>query len=108
MTHDEKVQQMTARNEAICRFYADDHTLAECGKKFGLKRQRIQQILQAAGVWRQYARTGRNKHLGVTVSEEDKMALTAEAKRRGVSVSSLTADTIREMLAGLPRQEGMA
>jgi hypothetical protein len=108
MTEEEKRAQMAARDAEICALYLTGASLAECGKKYGLKRQRIKQIVQKAGVWREYVRpptNGRDEFLGVNISEEDKLALRDEAKRRGISMSALTADLIKDMLAELPRHE---
>lgn len=100
MTPEEKQAQMEARNLEICQMYLSGASLAECGKKFGLKRQRIKQIVQAAGIWRARPKTsdGRDDFLGVNISESDKQALREEAARRGLSMSQLTAELIREML----------
>lgn len=103
MTHEEKQRQMEQRNADICSYYKADHNVAECGKRFGLKRQRILQILQASGVWQPYEKTGRDVFLGISLTEGDKAALRAEAERRGVSMSALSAEAIKEMLAALPQ-----
>ena len=94
MTPDEKKDQMTARNAAICAYYANGATLAQTASRFQLGRQRVAQILQAGGVWRPYVKNGRTKFLGVTVSEETKDALKAKADANGVSVSKFTSDVL--------------
>ena len=66
---------------------------------FGLKRQRIKQIVVTAGIWRERLPPDRDEFLGVNLSEDDKEALRREAARRGVSMSALTSDLIKEMLA---------
>lgn len=104
MSDEDKQAAMNERNAAICKMYLEGETLAACGKRFGLKRQRIKQIVKDAGIWREYHRpppNGRDEFLGVNISESDKIALRKEAKRRGLSMSALTADLISEMLAEL-------
>ena len=86
------------RNEAVCAYYTEGHKLSECASHFRLGRQRVLQILQAAGVWKPYEKGKRTKFLGVSVSEETKSGLRVKAEREGVSVSKL-ADEILE--AGL-------
>lgn len=95
---EEKREEMRLRNEAICRSYQDGRNLAEIGKEFGLKRARIQQILQAAGVWRPLVREPRDEFVGVTVTRETKAALAAKAKERGVSVSRLASQTFEDLV----------
>lgn len=99
MTDDEKRQQMTQRNADICAYYKAGHKLSECASRFGLGRQRVQQILLAAGIWKPYVKGDRTEFLGVSVSAADKAALTEEAARRGLSMSALTSDLIKDMLA---------
>ena len=101
MIDEEKKIQMTQRNAAICAHYQAGHKLSECASRFKLGRQRVQQILKAAGIWKPYIKNDRTKFLGVTVSEADKAALTLEAARRGISMSALTSDLIKDMLASL-------
>lgn len=99
MTEDERKTRMTQRNTAICMYYTEGHKLSECASRFKLGRQRVLQILQNAGVWKPYVKGDRTKFLGISVSEEQKAALQREAVRRGISMSALTADLIKDMLA---------
>ncbi len=99
MTDDEKREQRRFRDAAICRHYQAGHTVAQCASAFRLGRMRTFQILQKAEVLRPRVKVNRTKHLGVMINEDDKAALTEEAKRRGVSTSELTSDLIRDMLA---------
>lgn len=93
-------EERRARDAEICQRYLSGLSLAESGRPFGIGRQRVKQIVQAAGVWRAAKKTnGRDEFLGVNISEEDKQALREEAARRGLSMSALTADLIRDMLA---------
>lgn len=99
VTNEEKLQQMTERNAAICAYYQAGHKVSQCASQFRLGRMRVIQVLQKAGVWRPYVKNARTEFLGVSVSEVDKLALRVEAERRGLSMSALTADLIRKMLA---------
>lgn len=90
------------RNEEICRLYVSGLTLNQCGDIFKLSHERVRQILRKAGVFkrdRAVERSDRDEFLGVNLTEADKDALRAEAERRGVSMSSLTSDLIKDMLA---------
>lgn len=100
MTPDERKAQMNERNAAICDYYQQGHKLAECASRFKLGRQRVLQILQAAGVWRPYVKSKRTEFLGVTVSEATKENLKTAADARGVSVSQFTADALDDALKG--------
>jgi hypothetical protein len=95
------------RDLEICRFYLAGRTLEEIGQHFGVKRQRIKQIVKRAGIWRPQAQpeSVRDHFVGVTLSESDKTALRAEAERRGISMSTLTAELIKEMLAERKNEE---
>lgn len=95
------------RNEEICRLYVGGLTLRECGQHFKLSHQRVRQILRRAGVFKRdqlVERSDRDEFLGVNLTEADKIALRAEAERRGVSMSALTSDLIRDMLSTLEAQ----
>lgn len=94
------------RDAEICRLYRDEHlTLEQCGERFKLSRQRIKQILKAHGIQPNPRRaSGRDEFLGVSVTEEDKAALKAEAETRGTSMSKLTSDMIRELLEKIRRE----
>ena len=94
MTPDERKAQMNERNAAICAYYEQGHKLAECASRFKLGRQRVLQILQAAGVWHPYVKSDRTLHLGVTVSPEAKRDIEAAAGMKGVSVSQFAADAL--------------
>lgn len=94
MTSDEKAAQMKQRNDAICAYYREGHKLAECASRFKLGRQRVLQILQAAGAWRPYEKNGRDKHLGVTVTGQLHADLKEAAAERGVSTSKLVSDIL--------------
>lgn len=100
MTPEERKMQREARDKAICDRYQQGHKLAEVASHFKLGRQRVLQILQAAGVWRPYVRGNRTEFLGVTVSEDAKERLKAAADAKGVSVSQFTADALDEALKG--------
>ncbi len=110
MTPEEKQAQMNARNAEICQMYMSGATLAECASRFGVKRQRIKQIVEDAGIWRPYVRpprSDRDEFLGVNLTEADKDALREEATRRGMSMSSLTATLIRDMLDEIRVKEAL-
>lgn len=98
MTNEEKREKLERRNLDICAYYVAGHRLSECASKFGLGRQRVQQILQAGNVWKPYARSDRTKFLGVSVSEQTKTKLEALAESRGVSVSKLTSDELDRLV----------
>ncbi len=99
MTAQDKKDRMDQRDAELIVFYERGNTLTKTAKKFRISRQRALQILQVYGVWKPYVKTDRTKFLGVFVTKEDKKALKAEADRRGVSMSKLSADVIKEMLA---------
>lgn len=99
MSEDEKKARMAQRDAAICAYYKEGHKLAECSSRFRLGKQRILQILQAAGVWKPYEKTKRTKFLGVNVTEETKEALKREADKKGVSVSKLASDKLDATVA---------
>lgn len=98
MTSDEKATQMAERNAAICAYYLQGRKLSECASHFKLGRQRIQQVLQQAGVWKPYVKSDRTKFIGVTVSEPTKEALQTRAEAEGVSVSRLVSDKLDAMV----------
>lgn len=97
---------MQTRNNEIAKLYLEGKTLEECGEIYRISRQRIKQILKKYGVWRKRAESSdlRDELLGVTLSKADKLALREEAQRRGLSMSALTSDLIKEML-GRPKEE---
>ena len=98
MTDDEKRAQMTQRNAAICAYYGAGHKLKDVASHFRLGRQRILQILLAAGVWQPYVKGSRTRFLGVTVSEDTKDALTRKANAEGKSVSKMVSDVLDEVV----------
>lgn len=104
------------RNDEICKLYTvEGLTTQQCAERFKISRERVRQILRRAGIYRKdraeqkilglrngvVETAARDEFLGVNLSESDKHALRAEAERRGVSMSSLTSDLIKEMLAAL-------
>lgn len=91
-------KKMEKRNDAICACYAEGKSLAECGRKFGLGRQRVQQILKKAGAWRPHTPSGRTNHVGVTVTQETKKKLKELADENDMSVSELTAKALDELV----------
>ena len=107
MTTEERQARSAQRNADICAYYqqginASATTSAAakaCASRFGLGRQRILQILQTAGVWKPYVKTGRTKFLGVNISEQTRDALKEKASEAGVSVSRMVSDVVDEMVA---------
>jgi lambda repressor-like predicted transcriptional regulator len=89
----------STRNDSICAAYQTGLTLAAIGRQFGLSRPRIQQILKKAGVWVPSTKRRRTEYLGVTMTEQTKAALKVEAEKRGISLSALSDETLKEMLA---------
>lgn len=98
MTEDEKRELKLERNRMICAYYAQGHKLRQCATHFRLGRQRILQILQQEGAWVPYVKMGRNKFLGVNVTERTKRKLKEKADEQGISVSRLASDTLDEMV----------
>lgn len=96
MTVDEKKIQMTQRDAAICEYYVAGHKIAACASQFKLGRQRILQIIKAAGVWKPYTKMDRTRFLGVNVTDATKGALKVRAGKRGISVSQLSSDILDE------------
>ena len=99
MTTEEKANQMTTRNAAIAAHYQAGHKVREIASEFKLGRQRIMQVLQAAGVWKPYVKGERTKFLGVNVSEETKDGLKAKADEAGKSVSRFASDVLDAAVA---------
>lgn len=90
---------MKERDQRIIDLYRSGSPLKEISKRFKISQGRINQILRVAGVPRD--RTGitdRNRFLGVNISSAVKDALKAEADRRGISVSELSSESLKEML----------
>ena len=99
MTDEEKRNNMTTRNTSICAHYTSGHTVRECASHFTLGRQRIMQILMAAGVWKPYVKGDRTEFVGVNVSEETKDGLKAKADAEGKSVSRFASDVLDAAVA---------
>jgi hypothetical protein len=93
MTPDEKARQMKNRNDAICAYYSEGHSLPETASKFRLGRQRTQQILEVGGVWRPYTKSPRSEFLGVMIAPETKAAIRDAAQQLGLSASEV-ADSV--------------
>lgn len=97
-------EEIRVRDTQMCEQYirekSDGLTLAALGIQHGLSRERIKQILNKAGIKtdRKVERSMRDQFLGVDLTEEVKNALRTEAARRGLSMSALTSDVVREML----------
>ena len=110
---------MSERNDSICHRYMQGATIYQIGKEFSLSHERIRQILRKANIYKNFRGTSqhvglsggvvvsdiRDEFLGVNLCEADKTALRQDAKRRGISMSALTADIIKDMLASLPVTE---
>lgn len=88
------------RNEELIQRYRAGEPLEDLCTSFKLSRTRIYQILHKANVplARQANDVERAQFLGVNLSEPVKDALRAEALRRGISMSALSAEVLREML----------
>ena len=103
------------RNENICADYVSGLTMEQCAEKYGLTKQRVRQILDKHDIGKEFRAKpkeiglkdgvvedeSRDVFLGINVSEADKNALREEAERRGLSMSRLSSDFLKEMLAGL-------
>lgn len=88
------------RDQHICHEYVDGAAIALLRLKYDLSAERVRQILRKAGVYnpQQQITTDREKFLGVNISEPVKTALKKEAERRGMSMSALTSDVLKDML----------
>lgn len=89
--------ELIERNKAICTLYESGATMTECGRRYGINRSRVHQILKKSGVWRPHHRSGRDKYLGVVVSEETKEALRIKAEAAGKSMSKFASDALDEV-----------
>ena len=92
------------RNLEICRRYRAGESAQAIGDSLTprISRQRVLQILRSRGVTQEDRTTKSDEDgelLGVILSKEDKQAVREEAAERGISMSALTADLIKEMLA---------
>lgn len=88
----------TQRNQELTTAYRAGTSLQALEQLFTLKRQRIKQILSAAGLWEPRVKSGRNKFVGIVVTEGTKDKLTKHAKAKGVSVSQLSSDALDELV----------
>lgn len=98
------------RNAEICRLYkgvkpnSTGVTLEELGKKFGLRRESVRQIVKAAGLTskdRFKFDNPEDQFLGLNVTPRVKEALKREASKRGTSVSALSTEALKKMLVDL-------
>jgi hypothetical protein len=86
----------TERNTEICNRYNQGETLAALATRFSISRQRIRQIVRAAGIWKRAEL--RQVFLGVDVTQETKDKLADAADRKQTSMSKLASDAIEMML----------
>lgn len=90
------------RNAAIVLRYNAGENFRMIAEAYGISRERVRQILRRNNIEPRKRgnpmRSDRTIFLGVEVTDEVKEALRVEAKRRGVSMSSLTSVTLQEML----------
>lgn len=94
-------EEQRLRNENICRRYRAGDPPAAIARDVGLSPGRVIQIVRAAGISRHdrpKPYNGRDEFLGIELEELTKVALRQEAAKRGLSMSKLSADTLREML----------
>lgn len=91
------------RDAAICRAYTDEGlTMRECGKRFGLSRTRIADVLKEQKVsvrprqLRVKTTEDRDEFLGVFVTEDEKKWAVEEAEKEGGSISSVIRKMIKE------------
>lgn len=94
---------MTSRDADICQRYERGEQPSAICKLFQITPERVRQIVRLSGrtmrpVGTPRVRSDRTMFLGVEVSKVVKTALRKEAQRRGISMSLLTAETVREML----------
>ena len=87
------------RDADLIRRYLGGEPIENLCSEYFLTRSRIYQILKNAGVPKK-TRYGnkRDQVIGVNLTEEVKDVLRAEAARRGLTVSTLSSDLLREML----------
>lgn len=94
-----------ARDADICTRYTNGEPIDSIVTHFGITRGRLYQILHKHGIYKKdrpvIKKSDRDEFLGVNLNEADKQALRAEAERRGISMSALTSDLIKDMLASL-------
>lgn len=88
------------RDANMCQRYKDGATMEEIRRETGLSRQRVQQILRQNGLHKSDRKvtSDRDDFLGLNLSKPVKAALRKEAQRRGVSMSALSSDVLKDML----------
>lgn len=88
------------RDADICRRYLTGETLQSIGDSYGLSRQRIEQIIQQAGIWRQSAikPSERDEFVGIVVPKPLKDALQDEAETRNTSMSQVIIEAFTKAL----------
>lgn len=87
------------RDADIMRRYTSGEPIQSLCTTYNLTRGRIYQILKGVRKERRDSpQVPRDMFLGINVSESVKDALLIEANRRGISMSSLSSKTLREML----------
>lgn len=92
------------RDQAIGRAYEGGETVEQLGARYRLSDERVRQILKKQNKFvknRNVNYSDREKFLGVNISAIVKEALKKEADRRGISMSSLTSDVLKDMLTEL-------
>lgn len=97
------VEQKLERNKELVQRYLAGEPISVLRADYRLTRGRIFQILKQSGVAptrqpRQSSAVNRDQFLGVNLSESVKDALRAEAERRGISMSALSSEMLKEML----------
>ncbi len=89
----------SGRDAELIERYATGETIESLREAYGISHERIYQILRKAGIpRRRQGAEDRDQFLGVNLSESVKDALRAEALRRGISMSALSSDMLRDML----------
>lgn len=88
----------TERNIEICKIYQEGATISALASSFSISRQRVRQIIRAAGVWKRAAL--RPIFLGIDVTQETKDKLKAAADSKQTSMSKLASDIINSNLEG--------
>jgi hypothetical protein len=87
------------RNEEIVARYQAGEPILKLRAAYNLSAGRIYQILGAVEKKRkQPTKIPRDVFLGINVSESVKDALLVEANRRGISMSSLSSEALKQML----------
>ena len=84
------------RNTELCKLYTAGQTLDQLAATFSISKQRVRQIVIKGGVWKK--KTPRPEFLGVDVTKDVKDKLKDAADERGVSMSKLASDIIRNTL----------